>query len=229
MRRWRRIGSRALAAQATTQLNTDPELSILLAREGELRAPTQQAEDALRLALARSPARLTLPGPGSALGLASVSPDGQSFAAANADGGVHLWDIATGRTLLQIPAHAGPLVALGYSASGTQLLTASAADSVARVWDVRSGAAAAELGAGTSGVSAAVFSGNARVRPSSCAAMALSFRPWRSALTTVACCPRASIRPLESGTWLRHPRAWSSADTPARSSQPPSITPVVVS
>ena len=49
--------SRELAATADSQLDDDPELSVLLAERAGSTYPTVEAERALRAALARSPSR----------------------------------------------------------------------------------------------------------------------------------------------------------------------------
>ena len=67
--------SRELAANATSELTTDPELSVLLALEAAGVAPTPQAESALRDSLIASRARAVLSGHEGPIEDAEFSPD----------------------------------------------------------------------------------------------------------------------------------------------------------
>ncbi|HUR55429.1 MAG TPA: M56 family metallopeptidase, partial [Gemmataceae bacterium] len=69
----------------------------------------------------------------------AVSADGAILATGGHDGGVRLWDAATGAELLSIPAHTGGVTALAFGAGGR--LVSAGADERVRVWDAKSGAA----------------------------------------------------------------------------------------
>jgi WD40 repeat protein len=88
--------SRELAAGAITNLESDPELSILLALEGVALTRTLEAENALHTAIQASPVRQTFahqPGLGSAW--VTYNPNGRQFFISGAGGGT-MWDVATG-------------------------------------------------------------------------------------------------------------------------------------
>jgi WD40 repeat protein len=57
---------------------------------------------------------------------AAFSPDGSLFAVAGQDGGVRIWDVATGDRLFYFPAHNGPVLAVAWSPDGLFLADASA-------------------------------------------------------------------------------------------------------
>jgi WD40 repeat protein len=63
------------------------------------------------------------------------SPDGKAVAAGSVDGVVRLWDVATGRNLLQLTGHRGAVFALAFSADGRRLASASW-DGTVLVWDL---------------------------------------------------------------------------------------------
>ncbi|MFN0145377.1 MAG: Ig-like domain-containing protein [Dehalococcoidia bacterium] len=69
----------------------------------------------------------------------AVSPDGAILAVAGDDGGIAVWDVATGLQLhlLSAPGQ-GVIHSLTFNSKGTKLASAGA-DSVVRIWDVASG------------------------------------------------------------------------------------------
>jgi WD40 repeat protein/tRNA A-37 threonylcarbamoyl transferase component Bud32 len=62
----------------------------------------------------------------------SFSPDGKTLAAGDRSGAIRLWNVASGRHLLTLNAHAGPVNGLAFRADGRAL--ASCSDSEIRVW-----------------------------------------------------------------------------------------------
>src|SRR5205823_6706123 len=86
--------ARELTASAFSQLSTDPELSLLLAREAAARERTPTVEDVLRAALIasrvrtvlRTPVRAVLRGAGRGAPEAVFSPGGAFVAAGGEDG-----------------------------------------------------------------------------------------------------------------------------------------------
>jgi WD40 repeat protein/transcriptional regulator with XRE-family HTH domain len=111
--------------------------SVLLAIEGFRRAPSPQAERALRadLALLAKPI-VSMAHPARVQAIA-YSPDGQQLATASFDGLAHVWDPVSGRELMALQ-HDGPVQALDYSPDGRELATGSD-DGTARVWDAGTG------------------------------------------------------------------------------------------
>lgn len=76
------------------------------------------------------------------LGLA-FAPDGQTFATADIDGAVALWDAETHQMLQSWQAHENRLRAIDYSADSRLLLTGDRANTL-RVWDIETGEMMAE-------------------------------------------------------------------------------------
>lgn len=95
--------SRQLAAQAVSQFETDPQLSVLLATEAVRKSRTPDALAALRDALDRSPARAGLPALGDQQcttgNSVAFAPDGSALALGSCDGRVRLVDPVTGQEL----------------------------------------------------------------------------------------------------------------------------------
>jgi WD40 repeat protein/class 3 adenylate cyclase len=140
--------SREIAATALEQLERDPQLTLLLAMEAYERAPTAQAEAAVRRALVNSHLRRVLPvGPGPPGDVVvDVSPDGKLIAFGALDGTVQLWDRASGkrRAVLGRPRGskartegppAGPSVS--FSPDGKRLFAGQ--EAAGRIWSVPDG------------------------------------------------------------------------------------------
>ena len=148
-RQWRRAEnerdiafSRELAAASNSNLNLDPELSILLALSSVseplsagLPVP-REAEEALHTALLGSRLRWTLPG---GFG-ADFSPDGTLLAASGPDSTAIIWDVSSRREVRTLAGHSGDQygVSVHFSPDGKRLATASA-DGTAKVWNVATG------------------------------------------------------------------------------------------
>ncbi|MEJ2890360.1 TIR domain-containing protein [Actinomycetospora aeridis] len=107
--------SRALAAAAQTQLDVDPERSVLLARLAWSTAPTSQATDALRAALQRSRVRAGADAHRAAVSGVAWSPDGALVITSGRDGGVAAWDASNG----------GPRGSFGVGPGAVQRLSAA--------------------------------------------------------------------------------------------------------
>jgi WD40 repeat protein len=136
--------SRELSASSLLTLDDDPELSALLAVEAAGTAPTVQAEDALRSALANTRSRLILRGHSTDLTEARYSPDGRRIVTASDDNTGRLWNAETGRPLAVLRGHGVPLGGAEFSPDGSRVLT-YAQDYTTRVYDGRSGRRVAVL------------------------------------------------------------------------------------
>ena len=88
--------SRALAAAALSQLDVDPERSLLLARAALASAPTDQAVVALRTSLDRSWVRARVTAHSAGVNGVAWAPDGRTVISAGDDGSVAAWDASTG-------------------------------------------------------------------------------------------------------------------------------------
>jgi WD40 repeat protein/DNA-binding SARP family transcriptional activator/energy-coupling factor transporter ATP-binding protein EcfA2 len=159
--------ARQLAAASVANLDVDPELSILLARQAVEEAsvngaPLPDAVDALHRAVAASRVVLTMRTPATAA--IALSPDGSRLATAGSIGiaeGVttyafggrvrnveagseagatkaFVWDARTGRRLLSLAGATSPIHDVAYSPHGSRIVT-GADDGTATVWDARTG------------------------------------------------------------------------------------------
>ena len=156
--------SRELAAAAISNLEVDPERSILLALEALSvtysvdKSWTIEAEDALHRALLSSRVELSLHGHTDPVWAIAFSPDGARLATASDDGTAIIWDATTGQTLLSLTTHATRgRHGLAFSPDGTRLITASD-NRTATVWNSDTGEEVLTLDGHTDGVSSVAFS-----------------------------------------------------------------------
>ena len=149
--------SRELAAAAISNLDVDPERSILLALQAVAAADTLEAENALHKALVTSRVRLTLKGHSAGVTNIAISPDGRRLATASMDGTAKIWDAATGKELRILRGHSDAVWGVAFSPEGSRLVTSSG-DAMAIVWDVTTGERLVTLYGHTAGITRAVFS-----------------------------------------------------------------------
>jgi hypothetical protein len=97
--------SRELAASASAQLPADPELSALLAREAARISPTDQAENALRIALGQTHVHSVLSSGAGAVWAADFSSKGDFVVTASSDRRVRVWDARSGRLAAKLQGH----------------------------------------------------------------------------------------------------------------------------
>ncbi|HYU57354.1 MAG TPA: TIR domain-containing protein [Actinomycetota bacterium] len=116
--------SRELAALAEGQLSIDPELSILLAREGAKLAPTNQIADALRAAIPRSHLRALLSGHSDAVSVAEFGPDGSQVVTGSWDGTVRLWNARSGAAVATVARDLGQVHDVAFSPDGRRVAAA---------------------------------------------------------------------------------------------------------
>jgi WD40 repeat protein/tRNA A-37 threonylcarbamoyl transferase component Bud32 len=115
--------------------------------------------------VSRREAILMLPGPGDAVAGGSFagvafSPDGERLAAGLGQI-VGIWDVATGKQLLTLTGHDGPVTRVAYSPDGRRLASASRDRSV-RVWDATTGDPLLTLSGHASAVSGLAYSPDGR-------------------------------------------------------------------
>ena len=87
----------------------------------------------------------------------ALSPDGRRLAAGSQDKTVQVWDAETGKVLLSLEKHTGPVIAVVFSPDSKRLASASA-DKTVIVWDMDTGEALLTLKGHTDTVTAVVFS-----------------------------------------------------------------------
>jgi len=168
--------SRELAAAAVSNLDRDPERSILIALQAVESTYsvdetwTAEAEDALRRALQASRVELTLYGHTDVVAGVAFSPEcpsspeapvercGTRLATVSDDGTVRVWDSASGQDLLTISTNASRgHHGIAFSPDGKRLATASEVGT-AKVWDAVTGQELLTLAGHTDWVSGVVFS-----------------------------------------------------------------------
>ncbi len=137
--------SRELAAAAISNLDIDPERSILLALEAVSatysvdKSSTLEAENALRQWLQASHIELTLRGHTDLVSAAVFSPDGTRIATASDDGTARIWDSQTGGELLSLQTGVtNALHGIDFSPDGKLLATAGR-NGTAILWNAETG------------------------------------------------------------------------------------------
>lgn len=130
----------AAAIVAGTRLQTDSVAGVKAAANAVRIAPTMQAQDALRSALAAAIARVPiLLRHRAAVAAARFSRDGTRVVTASDDGAARVWQLPTGRRLVVLRTRDGlPLSAADISPDGDRVVTAGS-DDRARVWRLPSG------------------------------------------------------------------------------------------
>ena len=131
--------SRELAAAAISNLDIDPERSILLALRSISVAYTLEGEDALHQALKASHIQLKLSGHTEWVNRVAFSPDGTRLATSSDDGTAKVWDASSGKLLLTLESgHGDWVMGIAFSPDGTRLATVGG-NETARVWDANTG------------------------------------------------------------------------------------------
>lgn len=150
--------SRELAAAAISNLEVDPERSILLALQSVSTAHTLEAEDALHKAVFASRAQLTIKAHDAVIGRVTFSPDGSRLASVSQDGVAKIWDVITGEELFALRGHkTGGVNSVAFSPDGKRLATVGD-DKTIRVWDATTGQELLTLSGHTDFVVDVVFS-----------------------------------------------------------------------
>ncbi|HEU4833663.1 MAG TPA: hypothetical protein VFS90_04580 [Pyrinomonadaceae bacterium] len=152
--------SRLVALQANMSLSTDPELSVLLAREAiEKLADTPEARDVIRhgLLLLSNVGGALREQPGAKVASAEFSHDGKFIVTRTKDGKVRLWD-AGRKTAIKELSENSASNSVEFSPDGK--LIATAGDTVVKLWDGTNGTLVRELQGHSANVHRAIFSPN---------------------------------------------------------------------
>ena len=127
--------ARQLQSASADQLQSDPELGLLLAAEALRLDPTASSEHAVREALLASRARgIMRQGP---VTTAAYSPDGATVVTGGEDGVARVYD-RRGQNFLRELRHGAPVTAVAFLPDGT--LATAGKDGIAIVWDAAAGA-----------------------------------------------------------------------------------------
>lgn len=131
--------SRTAAAEAIDLLAIDPQDGLRRALEAWDTARTDEAEEAVRLAMAEA-GQLTavIFAHKEALTMAAFSPDGEWIVTASRDGTARIADSNTGKTLPPLRGHADEVTGARFSPDSRLVVTASL-DGTAAVWDAVDG------------------------------------------------------------------------------------------
>jgi WD40 repeat protein/DNA-binding SARP family transcriptional activator len=119
----RLASSRELAAAAVSNLQVDPERSVLLALQALSTADTLEARNSLRRSLPELHILHTIPAHRQSPGVV-YSPDGTRLASIGVDGEAKIWDTATGQALHELSLGSGESgLGVAYSPDGKLLAT----------------------------------------------------------------------------------------------------------
>ena len=132
--------SRELASNSIGQLNLDPELGVLLAREAVKTSRTAEAEQALRQSLASHRARAVIAGHRGPVTTALLSPDGRSALTVTGEDGARIWNAATGSKAVDLPPFAAKTLCADFGPDSASVV-AGHADGTIRVWNFMNGTA----------------------------------------------------------------------------------------
>jgi WD40 repeat protein len=129
--------SRELAAAAISNLEEDPQRSILLALQAESTVHTIETQNALHRSILASRVKLVVRHDAAGLSV-TFSPDGKHIASSSGDQTAKIWDVKTGKLLMTLRGHNEAVDGVVYSPDGKRIATNSN-DFTAKVWDASTG------------------------------------------------------------------------------------------
>ncbi len=128
--------SRELAANSMSQLQIDPELSLVLASKSAEAARTFEGEDALRRSLLESQVRAVAEGHRGEVTNASFTPDGKFTVATGDDNTTKVLRLSDGQVVAELRGETKPRWGASFSPNGEFVVTAGDDKSV-RIWEWR--------------------------------------------------------------------------------------------
>jgi WD40 repeat protein/RecA/RadA recombinase len=155
--------ARELAAAGVDQLNSDPQLGLLLAIEAVNRTlpvdnmVAAEAEESLYRALQTSQLQMTLSGHTDWLTDVAISDDGKFLATTGYDNSVKLWDAETGQELQTFNDHSRVVNGVAFSPNGQRLASVSD-DGFVIVYDLKTGERIAVMNGNDGAIRAVTFS-----------------------------------------------------------------------
>ncbi|MCI0552262.1 MAG: TIR domain-containing protein [Anaerolineae bacterium] len=132
------------------------ETAALLSLQALKSRYVPQADVVLGLALSRMYTLQAYRGHSDSVESVALSPDGKFVLTGSDDGTASLWDVATGKELIQFVGHTNQVKSVAFSSDGKYVLTAGD-DETARIWDTATGKEVLQF-VHTDNVKGAVFS-----------------------------------------------------------------------
>jgi WD40 repeat protein len=151
------LATAAQAANDSGYYDRGLRLALLAAYESGFSPILPEGEAQLRRAVHSSALLARLAGHEDTLMAATFSPDGHRVVTASRDKTARIWDVTTGKQLMQLTGHLAYVRSAIFSSDGQRVVTASA-DQTARVWDATTGKELAMLYGHQAPVWVAVFS-----------------------------------------------------------------------
>jgi WD40 repeat protein/DNA-binding SARP family transcriptional activator len=132
--------ARELALAANFNLNTDPELSLLLAIQAveEIKEVPAEVQQALHRAVLASRAQLTILAHERDVYTIAFSPDGKLLASAGGDKVIKVWDSSNGQLLHEMHGHTATVLDVEFSPDG-KIIASSSEDESVKIWGAANG------------------------------------------------------------------------------------------
>lgn len=153
--------SRQLAATALSELQTDPELGLLLAIEAARITRNEVTEAALKKALLSSRIRASFWGHDAQIYNAALNPEGTRMVTASVDKTARIWDLKGGLPPVILTGHDRMVTCATFSPDGKFIATASE-DKTARFWDANTGQTIKEFKGHANIINSVAFSPDGR-------------------------------------------------------------------
>jgi WD40 repeat protein len=223
--------ARELAAFSTSQLETDPELSLLLAIEAIKMRQNRKAIDALKAALLESQVSAILgTKKGKRIAAVSFSPDGKYVVTGGWDGAVRVWDSKNGNPVGSLPGSTGQVNSASFSADGKYVVSANS-DAKVLIWEgwSTSTPTLVKTIVEPKGLMTAAFSPDGELIVTGGAEGKVRVWQWKNDQQDPATRPELDVRQAVTDTEKRRATEASAALPPGTPAQPGSTTETPVS